>query len=394
MLSKIVQNITPSATCELEGVVADMKAAGVDVIGLNAGEPDFDTPENIRNACKKALDEGKTRYINVPGIAELRRAICRKLKKDNHVEYAPEQICVSTGAKQALYNAVMAVVNPGDEVIIPMPGWVSYVEIVKLVGGVPVCVDTDENFQLDLAAIEKAVTPRTAAVLINTPNNPTGAVYSRESLEALAELAVRNDFYIISDEVYEKLIYNGRVHECVASFSDAAYEHSIIINGMSKAFAMTGWRCGYTAAPAAVAAGISAIQGHTTSNSCTFVQWAALEALEHNDDTVREMVGEYAKRKDYTYERLSAMKGISCANVDGAFYLLPDISYYFDKSFDGKKLEDSFGFCSYILEKAHVAIVPGGAFNAPKCVRIAYTNSLDKIREGLDRMEKALGELV
>ena len=393
MLSKIAQNITPSATCELEGVVADMKAAGVDVIGMNAGEPDFDTPENIRDACKKALDEGKTRYVNVPGIAVLRQAIYEKMKKDNNVEYTPAQICVSTGAKQALNNAVMAVVNAGDEVIIPMPGWVSYVEIVKLVGGVPVCVDTKEDFQLDLEAIEKAITPKTAAIMINTPNNPTGAVYTRESLEKLADLAVKHDFYIISDEVYEKLIYNGKVHECVASFSEDAYNHTILINGMSKAYAMTGWRCGYTAAPAEIAAGINAIQGHTTSNGTTFVQWASVEALRNNDESIKAMVGEYAKRKDYTFGRLTAMEGITCANVDGAFYLLPDVSYYFGKKDGDKEIKDSFDFCSYILEKAHVAIVPGGAFNAPKCVRIAYTNSMEKIVEGMDRIEKALKEL-
>lgn len=393
MLSKIAQNITPSATCELEGVVSDMEAAGVDVIGLNAGEPDFDTPQNIREACKKALDEGKTRYINVPGLPALRKAVCEKLERDNGVIYKPGQICISTGAKQALNNAVMAVVNPGDEVIIPMPGWVSYVEIVKLVGGVPVCVDTRPDFQLDLEAIEKAVTPRTAAVLINTPNNPTGAVYTRESLERLAALAVSHDFYIISDEVYEKLVYNGKEHVCAASLSEEAYEHTIIVNGMSKAFAMTGWRCGYTAAPEEIAAGISAIQGHTTSNSTTFVQWAALEALGHNEETVKEMVEEYARRKEYTYGRLTAMEGIRCADVDGAFYLLPDVSWYYSRKHEGKEIEDSFGFCSYILEKAHVAMVPGGAFNAPKCVRIAYTNSMEKIREGLDRMEKALAEL-
>lgn len=393
MLSRIAQNITPSATCELEGVVSDMRAAGVDVIGMNAGEPDFDTPENIREACKKALDEGKTRYVNVPGIVPLREAICEKLKKDNGLDYKPAQICVSTGAKQALNNAIMAVVNAGDEVIIPMPGWVSYVEIVKLVGAVPVCVGTKEDFQLDVEAIEKAITPRTAAIMINTPNNPTGAVYTKESLEKLAELAVKHDFYIISDEVYEKLIYNGKVHVSPAELSKEAYEHTIIINGMSKAFAMTGWRCGYTAAPADVAKGINAIQGHTTSNSTTFVQWASIEALKNNDGTVKEMVGEYAKRKDYTYGRLTSMEGITCANVDGAFYLLPDVSYYFGKKYDDKEIKDSFDFCSYILEKAHLAIVPGGAFNAPNCVRIAYTNSMEKIVEGMDRLEKALSQL-
>lgn len=394
MLSKIVANITPSATCELEGVVADMKNAGVDVIGLNAGEPDFDTPENIQMACKAALDAGETRYVNVPGIAALREAICEKLQKDNGVTYEADQICVSTGAKQALNNAVMAVMNPGDEVIIPIPGWVSYVEIVKLYGGVPVTVPTLPDFQLDIDAIAAAVTDKTAAVIINTPNNPTGAVYTRESLEKLAELAIEKDFFVISDEVYEKLVYNGKEHVCIASFSEEAYAHSIIINGMSKAFAMTGWRVGYTAAPKEIAAGISAIQGHTTTNSTTFVEFAALEALKNNAESVREMVGEYAKRKDYTTSRLEAMQGITCENVDGAFYLLPDVSWYFDKKTeDGKEISDSFGFCNYVLEEAKVAIVPGAAFYAPDCVRIAYTNSMEKIKEGLDRMEAALAKL-
>ena len=393
MLSKVVQNITPSATCELEGVVADLKAAGVDIIGLNAGEPDFLTPEPIRQACTSAMNEGKTKYVNIPGIVELRRAICKKLEQDNHVVYDPSQICVSTGAKQALNNAVLAVVNPGDEVIIPIPGWVSYVEIVKLYGGVPVCVETDENYQLDLDKIEAAITPRTAAILINTPNNPTGAVYTEESLRKLAEMAVKHNFYIISDEVYEKLTYNGKKHFCVASVSPEVYEHTIVINGMSKAYAMTGWRIGYSAAPKEIAAGITAIQGHTTSNSTTFVEWAAIEALEHGQPEMDKMIAEYARRKDYTFERLSAMPGIQCKNVDGAFYLLPDVSAYFGKS-DGKTvIKDSFDFCTYILNEGHVAIVPGGAFMSPNTVRIAYTNSMENIQKGLDRIEAALAKL-
>lgn len=393
MLSEIVRNITPSATCELEGTVADLEAAGVDVIGLNAGEPDFMTPEDIREACYAAIEAGKTKYVNIPGIAELRKEICKKLERDNNVHYEPSQICVSTGAKQALNNAVLAVMNPGDEVIIPMPGWVSYIEIVKLYGGIPVCVDTKPDFQLDVEAIEKAISPKTAAILINTPNNPTGAVYTRESLEQLAEIAVKNDIYIISDEVYEKLVYGDAKHECIASFSKEAYDHTIIINGMSKAFAMTGWRIGYSAAPEDIAHGLKDIQGHTTSNGTTFVQWAAIKALQDCDDDVVRMVSEYKKRKDYTYDRLTHMEGITCKNVDGAFYLLPDVSYYFGKKVDGKVIKDSFDFCNYILDEAHVAIVPGGAFNAPNGVRIAYTNSMEKIAEALDRMELALKKL-
>lgn len=393
MLSRIVGNITPSATCELEGVVSDMKNAGIDVIELNAGEPDMPTPANIVEACVQAMREGKTKYVNTTGIEQLREAICRKLRLDNGVEYEPSQICVSTGAKQALNNAVMAVTNPGDEVIIPTPGWVSYVEIVKLVGGVPVCVECKADGQLDIRKIREAVTPKTAAILINTPNNPTGAVYSRESLEELAKLAVESDIYIISDEVYEKLIYGEERHECVTSFSEDVYRRAIIVNGMSKAYCMTGWRIGYTAAPKEIARGINAIQGHTTSNSTTFVQWAAMEALEKNENTVREMVEEFSRRRDYMFLRISRIPGIRCDNVKGAFYLLPDVSAYFGMGYEGYTIENSLDFCDYILREARVAIVPGAAFMAPRTVRIAYTNSMERLREGMDRMEKALERL-
>lgn len=393
MISERIKRMTPSATCELEGVVADLKASGIDIIGLNAGEPDFDTPHNIAEVCKKALDEGKTKYINVAGLADLREAICNKLKRDNGVEYVPAQIAVSTGAKQALNNAVLTVCNPQDEVIIPMPGWVSYVEIVKLAEALPVLVNTKKDFQLDIEAIEKAITPKTKAIIINTPNNPTGAVYEEESLKKLGELAVKHDFYIISDEVYEKLIYGNKKHICIASLSKDIYNHSIIINGMSKAYSMTGWRVGYTAAPLDVAAGISSLQGHTTSNSTTFVQWAAIEALNHSDEAVEEMRQEFAKRRLYTLERFRALPEITCANAEGAFYLLPDISAYFGKSFEGKKIKDSFDFCNYILNQAHVAIVPGAAFEAPNAVRVAYSNSMEKIEEGMNRIEKALAQL-
>ncbi len=393
MLSELVKNITPSATTELDGRVNDMIAAGADVIKLNVGEPDFPTPKNICDACKKAMDEGRTKYVNVAGIPQLRREICEKLRRDDAVSYEPSQICVSTGAKQAINNAVMASVNPGDEVIIPTPCWVSYMEIVKLAGGIPVCVGCADDFQPDIKAIERAVTPRTAAILINTPNNPTGAVYTRETLEKLADLAVKYDLVIISDEVYEKLTYNGVKHVCVASLSKEAYEHTILINGFSKAYAMTGWRCGYSAAPKEYAAGISAIQSHSTSNSTTMVQWAAIEALRNNDDTVEAMTEEFSRRKDYVYGRLLAIPGITCENVDGAFYLLPDVSAYFGRKNKDAVIVDAFDFCDYILSEARVAIVPGDAFLAPGRVRISYANSMENLTEAMDRMEAALAEL-
>ena len=390
-----IARMTPSVTIVMEGIVADLKAQGVDVIGLNAGEPDFDTPAHIVQACTRAMEEGKTRYINVTGIPQLRQAICQKLQKDNGAVYTPAQICVSTGAKQALNNAILTTVQPGDEVIIPKPCWVSYVEIVKLADGVPVLVDTDPaTFQLDLEAISRAITPRTRAILRNTPNNPTGAVYTRESLEALGRLAVEHDFYIISDEVYEKLIYGSGEHVSPASLGEEVQAHTIVVNGFSKAYAMTGWRIGYTAAPPEIAKDIAALQGHTTSNSTTFVQWAALAALEGPQDELERMRREFDRRRLYMVERLRKMPGITCPDADGAFYLMPDVSSYYGKTTPGGQvIADSAAFCNYILEEAHVAFVPGAAFEIPSAVRIAYSNSLEKIREGMDRMEAALAKL-
>ena len=394
MISDRIKRMTPSATIELDGIVANLKADGVEVIGLNMGEPDFNTPEHISSACVKAIQEGKTKYVNVNGIPPLRDAICRKLMRENHVKYEPSQIVVSTGAKQALDNAVMAICNPGDEIIVPIPCWVSYIEMVKLADGIPILVDTDpKSFQLDLAAIDKAITPKTRGIMINTPNNPTGAVYTEGRLQALGELAVKNDFYIISDEIYEKLIYNNKKHVCIASLSEEIKEHTILINGLSKSFAMTGWRIGYSATPMDVARAISSLQGHTTSNSTTFVQWAAIEALEGPSDTIEFMRTKFDERRRYLVERLNSMPHISCFNVDGAFYLMPDVSDFFGKRFGKWVIKDSVDFCAYILEEARVAIVPGSAFGAPNFVRIAYSNSLEAIRQGMDNIEKALARL-
>ncbi len=394
MISERIKRMTPSATIELEGIVANLKADGVEVIGLNVGEPDFNTPEHIIHACTKAMEQGKTKYINVNGIPQLRDAICNKLMRENHVKYEPSQIVVSTGAKQALDNAIMAICNPGDEVIVPIPCWVSYIEMIKLADAVPVLVDTDpKSFQLDLKAIEKAITPKTRAIMINTPNNPTGAVYPEESLRALGELAVKHDFYVISDEVYEKLIYNNKKHVCIASLSEEIKAHIILINGMSKSFAMTGWRIGYSATPQDIARAISSLQGHTTSNSTTFVQWAAIEALEGPTDTIEFMRTKFDERRRYLVERLNSIPHISCFNVDGAFYLMPDVSYYYGKRFGKRVIKDSVDFCAYMLEEARVAIVPGSAFEAPNSVRVAYSNSLEAIKQGMDNMEKALAKL-
>lgn len=393
MLAKRIQNMTPSATSELLGKVAEMRVAGEDIIAFSAGEPDLQTPQAVIDACKKALDEGRTKYTGIGGILELKKEICLKLERDNHVLYSPEQICVSTGAKQALFNAVMALVDDGDEVIIPTPCWVSYVEMVKLAGGVPVPVSTKADYSLDIGAIADVITKRTKAVIINTPNNPTGVCYGGASLKALAELAVQHDFYVISDEVYEKLVYDGNIHTSIAAFSKEIYDRTVIINGLSKSHSMTGWRLGYSAAPKEISRGITSLQGHMTSNSTTFVQWAAAEALRGCDDAVEEMRQEFAKRRDYFYERLCALPGITCVKPGGAFYLMPDVSSCFGKKAGGRTIENASDFCDYILQEAKVAIVPGSAFGMPKTVRIAYTESMERIREGLERLESALSKL-
>ena len=397
MVSDRIKNLTPSATVELTSKVADMRAAGIDVIAYNVGEPDFNTPDNIIKACEKAMEEGKTKYTPASGIIPLRKAICKKLEKDNNVHYEMNQICVSTGAKQALNNAVLAICNPGDEIIVPTPCWVSYVEIIKLAEGKPVLVPTSEQegFQLNVDAIAKAITPKTRAILINTPNNPTGALYTEESLRALGKLAVEHDLYIISDEVYEKLIYGDRKHICPASLGEDVKEHTIVVNGFSKAYSMTGWRVGYTAAPADIAKGISSLQGHTTSNATSFVQWACLEALEERTDpAVETMRQEFNRRRDYLIQRLRAIPDVFCADADGAFYLMPNVSkYYGRKEEDGRVINNSSDFCNYILDEAKVAIVPGSAFEAPDNVRISYSNSMENIQKGIDRIEAAMAKL-
>lgn len=392
-LSNRIRNITPSATSSMIAAIAEKKKSGADIIGFNAGEPDFDTPQAVVDACVDAMKEGRTKYETVSGIEALRKAICEKLKRDNGLDYEPKQIVVSTGAKQALYNALMAIVGDGDEVIVPTPCWVSYVEIIKLAGGVPVLVETNEDYSINVEKIAEAVTEKTKALVINTPNNPTGAVYGEETLTELAKLAEENDFYIVSDEVYEKLIYGDAGHVSIASVSDDAKERTIIINGFSKAFSMTGWRIGYSASSLEISSAITSFQGHVSSNSTSFVQYAAVKALEECDDEVEAMRAEFAKRRDYMYERLNAMEGVKCEKPDGAFYLMPDISSYFGKKYDGGVINDSSDFCRYLLDEAGVAIVPGDAFYMPGTVRFAYSTSAEEIKEGMDRMEKALAGL-
>lgn len=394
MVSDRISNMTPSATSTLGGKISEMKATGMNIAAFNLGEPDFPTPEKIAKACTKAMEEGKTKYIAIGGILQLRKAIVEKFRKDNGLEYTTSQICVSTGAKQAVFNGIMATCNPGDEVIIPTPCWVSYVEMVKLAGAVPVLVPTDDKFHLIIDEIRNAVTDKTKLIIINTPNNPTGAVYSEESLKELADLVVEKNLYIIADEVYEKLVYNEVKHVSIASLSKEIYNRTIVVNGFSKAYSMTGWRVGYAAGPEDIIKGMTSLQGHVTTSSTTFIQWACITALEECADEIEEMRQEFLRRRDYMYERLNKIPGMQCPKPEGAFYLMPDVTYYFGKKYDKWTINNAGDLCNYLLEEAKVAIVPGNAFEAPKTVRFAYSVSVETIAEGMDRMEEALRKLV
>ena len=393
MLSKRIANITPSATHAMTARIAEKRAAGESIITFSIGEPDFPTPEPIIEACERALREGKTKYTSTNGIAALREAVCEKLRKDNGLRYTPAQICISSGAKQALSNAVYALCDEGDEVLIPTPCYVSYVEIVKLAGGVPVPVPTDDDFSLNAESFRKAVTPRTKLILLNSPNNPTGAVYSRASLEELGRIAEENNLCVISDEVYEKLVYDGAEHVSIASVSDAMYERTVVVNGFSKAYAMTGWRLGYTASSLAVSRACNAFQGHMTSCSVSFVQYAALKAFTDCDDAVEEMRKAFEERRDYMHARLNAMPGIRCQKPQGAFYLMPDVRAYLGRSDGERRIETAEDLCNYLLDEAGVAAVFGEAFCMPGTIRFAYANSMENIRLGMDRMEAALARL-
>ena len=393
MISKRIANITPSATHAMTARIAEKRAAGESVITFSIGEPDFPTPRPIVEACEQALREGKTKYTATNGIAALREAVCEKLRRDNGLPYTPAQICISAGAKQALSNAVYALCDEGDEVLIPTPCYVSYVEIVKLAGGIPVLVPTNDDFSLNAENFRRAITPRTKLILLNSPNNPTGAVYSRASLEALGRIAEVNDLYVISDEVYEKLVYDGAEHVSIASVSDAMYERTVVVNGFSKAYAMTGWRLGYTASSLEVSRACNAFQGHMTSCPVSFVQYAALKAFTDCSDAVEEMRQAFEERRDYMHARLNAMPGIRCQKPQGAFYLMPEVKAYLGRSDGRRKIETAEDLCNYLLDEAGVAAVFGEAFCLPGTIRFAYANSMENIRLGMDRMEAALAKL-
>jgi len=395
-LSKSITSIQPSATLAIDAKAKALKAAGSDVVGFGAGEPDFDTPAHIIDAAIEAMKQGKTRYTPASGTLELRKAICVKLKRDNGLTYEPAQIVVSNGAKHSLFNALSAICNPGDEVILPAPYWVSYYELIKMTGATPVLVTTtkESEFLATVSQLQAATTDKTKAIILNSPCNPTGAVYSKEQLREIADYAVKNDIYVISDEIYESLVYGSATHTSIASFNDAIKDLTIVVNGLSKAYAMTGWRIGYTASNAAIAKAMGNLQSHATSNPNSIAQAASIAALEGDQTPMLEMVKEFSKRKDYMMQRVEAISGISAPTPKGAFYVFADISELFGKKCDGKEITCAMDFADMLLEKHNTAVVPGEAFGDKRYIRLAYATSIESIRKGMDRIEAFVGSLV
>jgi aspartate aminotransferase len=394
MLADRLKTLVPSATLAMNAKARAMRAQGVDVISFSVGEPDFDTPRHIKDAAVRALDKGQTKYTEVGGIPELRAAVCHKLRRDHGLEYAADEVTVSCGAKHTLYNIVMALVNPGDEVLIPSPYWVSYPEQVRLLGGVPVSVETHEStgFDLDPAAVRRALTPRTKMIILDSPGNPTGAVFSPAALEEVARIAVERGLWVVSDECYEALTYEGR-HVSIASISPEAKARTILVNTCSKAYAMTGWRIGYAAGPKAIIRAMTDIQSQVTSNAASIAQWAAVEALTGPQDEIAKMVGEFDHRRRAIIAALNAIPGVHCATPKGAFYAFPNVSGLFGKRWKGGVLKGSVDVCTFLLEEARIACVAGQDFGSDAHIRISYATGIETIREGMRRMDAAVRAL-
>jgi aspartate aminotransferase len=387
--------IKPSPTLATAAKAKAMKAQGIDVVDFGVGEPDFDTPENVKQAGIKAIQSGFTKYTPAGGTDELKDAVIDKFKTDNNLAYERPQVLISCGAKHSLYNIAEALFDPGDEVIIPAPYWVSYPDQVLLNDATPVIVETtaEEGFTLTAKKLEQAVTKKTRALVLNSPSNPTGLAYDRKTLEEIAAVAVRHQFYVISDEIYEKLLYDGFKHCSIASLGKEIKDLTIVVNGVSKSHAMTGWRIGYAAGPKDVLSAMANIQSQSTSNPCSISQKAAVEALRGPQDFIATMNVEFDKRRRTMVERLNAMKGVSCLMPVGAFYAFPDVSRLFGKSVNGKTIKGSADLATYLLEDAQVALVSGDAFGAEAYIRLSYATSMENIQKGLDRIEKAFSRL-
>ena len=385
-LAARVSQVTPSLTLAIAAKAKTMQAEGIDVCSFSAGEPDFPTPEHICAAAKKALDEGKTRYGPAAGELQLRKTIANKLRVKNNLDYQAENIIVTNGGKQSLFNLMQASIDPGDEVIIPAPYWVSYPEMVKLAEGEPIIIDTsvENSYKITPQQLEQAITPRSKLFVLNSPSNPTGTVYTPEEIRSLARVLIDRDLWVVSDEIYENILYDRAEHLSIGAVSPEMFERTITSNGFAKSYSMTGWRVGYAAAPVELIKAMTKIQGHSTSNVCTFAQYGAIAALESSQDCVKEMVIAFAERREVMYRGIQAIPRLSCLKPYGAFYLFIDISATGLKSLD---------FCDRLLESQHVAAIPGIAFGADNCIRLSYATDMPTINKGLERLDKFVSSL-
>jgi aspartate/methionine/tyrosine aminotransferase len=396
MVSEVANRINESPTMKVAALAKKMKAGGETVIDLSVGEPDFPTPDNIKQAAKKAIDANQTKYTINAGTVDLRKAVAAKLKRDNGLDYEIKNIIVSNGAKHSVFNCTLATVNKGDEVIIPAPYWVSYPDMVSIANGTSVIIETKEEngFKVTPEQLEKTITPKTKAFILCNPSNPTGSAYTKDELKKIADVCLKNEFYIISDEIYEKLTYGDFQFVSFPSLNEELKKRTLLVNGLSKAYSMTGWRVGYTAGPEDVIQAINKIQSHSTSNASSISQAASIEALCGSQSAVEEMRKEFQKRRDYLYNEITSINGISCYKPEGAFYLFPNISAYFNKSDGEKKIKNSFDFAMYILSDAKIAAVPGSAFGAEGFLRLSYATSMDNLIEGVSRLKESLKKLV
>jgi aspartate aminotransferase len=394
-VSKRAQSVPPSATIAVTARAKELKAQGVDVVGFGAGEPDFDTPDYIKEAAIKSLKAGQTKYTPAVGVIELRKAIADKLQKENGLKYAPEQIVANIGGKHSVYEAMQAVLDPGDEVILPVPYWVTYPEAIKLAGAVAKIIQTDKSnsYKITPSQLKKAITKKTAMLILNSPNNPGGFTYTPRELKDLAFVLEGTKVIVLSDEIYEKLIYGDTKFVSFASLSEDAYSRTLTLNGFSKTFSMTGWRLGYTAGPLDVIKAMGRLQDHMTSNPVTFVQYAAIAALgDPAEQTIEKMRIEFERRAKYMAERLNSIDGVECTEPTGAFYCFPDVSSHYGRNINGTKINGSMDFAKALLEQVNVALVPGLPFGCDNNVRLSFACSLDNITKGLDRLQKWLSQ--
>ncbi len=390
-LSKKGLKIAPSLTLAITAKAKAMKDSGIDIISFGAGEPDFNTPKDIQDEGIRSIKEGLTKYTPASGIVELKEAICKKFEKDNDLNYKINNIIVSNGAKHSIHNALMAILNPGDEVILSVPYWVSYPELIKIADGVPVYIDTREEneFKFSIKDLNKVLTNKTKAIILNSPNNPTGAIYNKAELEAIGNWAVENNIFIISDEIYEKLAYDED-HISIASISEDIKNRTIVINGISKAYAMTGWRIGYAAAHKDIIKIMSNLQSHATSNPCTISQYASVKAISGNQDSVEEMKKHFFERRNYMVKTINSINGLSCRKPKGAFYVMVNFKEFLGKTIKGHKINSSLDFVNLLLVEGKVAVVPGIAFGEDHYIRLSYATSMENIENGLDRIRNLL----